>query len=98
MKNHIPCAFVNDENPIGYGDILGYKVSSNANWPESQELILSVIRNVHYKHPDAPDDAILIVPENKIMIRAIPGDSKYPLIQMLYLNQLACQQLVQSNW
>lgn len=98
MKNFVPCAFVNDQNPVGYGAILGYKVSSNEDWPKSEELILSVIRNVHYQHPDAPDDAVLIVPENRIMIRVQPGDSKYPLIKMLQLNQLACQQLVQSNW
>lgn len=98
MKNFVPCAFVNDENPVGYGDILGYKVSSNDDWPASEELILSAIRNVHYNHPDAPDHAILVVPENKVIARAIPGDSKYPIMKMLHLNQLACQQLVQSNW
>lgn len=97
MKNHVPCAFVNDENPVGYGNILGYMVSSNEN-PLNEELTFSVIRDVHYNHPDAPDDAILVTPQNKVLIRVKPGDSKYPLIKMLYLNQLACKQLVQSNW
>lgn len=97
MKNHVPCAFVNDENPVGYGAILGYKVSSNDD-PRNEELTLSVIRDVHYRHPDAPDDAILVTPVSKTIARAKTGDSKFPLLKMLHLNQTACKELIDVNW
>lgn len=83
MKNHIPCAFVNDENPVGYGAILGYKVTSNDD-PRNEELTLSVIRDVHYRHPDAPDDAILVTPTSRTIARVKNGDSKFPALKMLH--------------
>lgn len=97
MNNHVPCAFVNDENPVGYGSVMGYNVSSN-NDPLNEELILSVVRNVHYRHPDAQNDAILVVPVSRTIVRAKSGDSTFPVLKMMHMNLLLCKDIVETNW
>lgn len=91
MTTFIPCAFVNsEENPVGYGRILGFNVKSNeqnvSNLSEI-ELVYSVCEEVHYRHPDAKDEAILVVPQNRILARVRYGDHNFDLIRALYITQ-----------
>lgn len=91
MKNYIECAFVNG-NPVKYGKIIGYKATKNCETTFRDELVLSVVREVYYPHPDC-SDALLLVKEEKVVSRAEEGDENYASIYMLFMAQELCQKI-----
>lgn len=80
--NHIPCAFVNDEHPVKFGRNRGYKVHCNEN-----ELKLCAMREVFYQHPDAQQEALLVVVEEEVICRAKEGDLNYSALNLLFMAQ-----------
>jgi hypothetical protein len=100
-ENFIPCAFVNSmENPVGYGNILGFHISSNEKEVVGfgeVELVLSVVEQVKYRHPQALNEAVLTVPENRIIARCRYGDHNFTLLYSLYIAQQNVVKFVQMS-
>ena len=88
MNNHIPCAFVNG-NPVKFGPDAGYLVVET----DEGELVLSVIRETYYEHPDAPNDAFLSVRESTTITRAKKGDENYSKLYLLMMAQDVCKNI-----
>jgi hypothetical protein len=80
---YIPCAFVNG-NPVKFGKIRGYKAQISNQ--ETGELVLEVLREVFYTHPDT-QEALLLVVESDVVCRAEKGDINYPAIALLQTAQ-----------
>jgi hypothetical protein len=91
IPQFIPCAFVNQEEIIKYGDFVGYKVTENQT--VADELTLTIIQEVFYKHPDAPNHALLSVYQPFTTLRARKGDRFYPQLLSLLLAQQIINQI-----
>jgi hypothetical protein len=84
VKKHIECAFVNGL-PIKNGKVIGYNVTKDKEKLQST-LVLSIVQEVFYPHPDTTE-CLLMVKEEKTIMRAVEGDEHYPSLYMLMMAQ-----------
>ena len=91
VPQYVPCSFVNG-NPVRFGPTCGYLVKEE----DENELVLSVVRDTYYEHPDAPREAVLSVKEREVVVRARRGDSNYPKLYLLLMAQKECEKICQK--
>jgi hypothetical protein len=91
VENYIECAFVNGV-PIKRGKVIGYNVIKDKEKLQST-VILSVVQEVFYQHPDT-SELLLMVKEEKVIMRAVEGDESYPSLYMLMMAQENIKKIV----
>jgi hypothetical protein len=86
MLDYIECAFINsNEPPVEIKPFRGFYVEENHDRQQSLSLFGS--RDFIYKHPDAPNDAVLHVYRSFNLINVKPGDVDYSAVYMLLQSQ-----------
>jgi hypothetical protein len=93
IENYIPCAFIN-------ANVLPVKKSKYTCtyvYENNGKLNLIGIRSYYYKHPDAPNDAYLIVENEEFILRDIKTSdiAEYSVLYLLLQAQNAIRILPQ---
>ena len=92
--NYIPCVFVNSL-PQKYGPIRGFSVEKKDGL--RPEFVLSIFRDVHYEHPEAPHDAVLVVTESHTVMRAKEGDRYYSQLALIKAAQDVAERMTPNE-
>jgi len=92
----VPCAFINSmDKPERIGQWRGFGVAENHD--KEQSISLSGNREYYYRHPEAPDVALITVYRSDHLMSAQPGDQYYPALYMLLQAQKVVEQLVKEQ-
>lgn len=87
--NYIPCAFINSfDKPERIGDWEGFFVKQ-----DGRKLILSGARTYFYKHPEAPDEALITVLRVDQIKVVKEQDKEYAALYMFLQSQRVVQEL-----
>lgn len=92
----IPCAFVNTtEPPLSKKPWAGFFVQESHD--REQSLSLYGSRDLVYKHPDVPEEAVLQVYQQEHLLTAKQGSPEYPILYLLLQAQKAAEALVKGK-
>jgi len=92
----VPCAFINSmDKPERIGPWRGFGIHENHD--KEQSISLGGSREYYYRHPDAPDVALITVYRSEHLMSAQPGDENYPALYMLLQAQKIVEQLVKEQ-
>ena len=67
------------------------------NHDKRQSISLGGSRDYYYKHPDAPDVALITVLRGEHIMTVEPGDKEYPALYLLLQAQKSIEQLVKEK-
>jgi hypothetical protein len=72
--------------PVSRKDLFSFYVKLDDSFKAKEKYYLYALKESCYKHPQAPDHAVIPVLEQEFVGEFIASDPLFPLIKMLFLN------------